>query len=101
MVHEPLGILGSTLSFAGGAVLTLDALTIRKRIRAASGTAKLQQVLAKMGRPDVLKDPLGKPLDSKVSIDLWLAARSLEWTRAGLAMMTLGFLLDLASRLGG
>lgn len=100
MIHDPWGLFSAALNFAGGAVLTLDALTIRRRIRAASGTRKLQEILTKLGRPDVLMGPDAKPLNSDAAIDLWLSTRTLEWTRVGFALMTAGFLIDAMRRVG-
>jgi hypothetical protein len=95
MIQDTCGLVAAGLNFAGGVILTFDALTIRARTRASGGAKRLRDILQKRGRADVLTGG-GKTLDSDTAIELWLAVRSLEWTRVGFALMTAGFLVEAA-----
>jgi len=90
----PLDLVGSVLNFAGGAVLTLDALRVRARIRAEDGAQQLQELLEKSGAGQLLTDKAGRPLNSPARLKLWLSASSLRWAWLGFALMTLGFLAE-------
>jgi len=92
-----LALYGKIASFAGGLMLSWDALTVQRRIKIEAGAHKLQDILNNAGLGDQLKDRRGQSLKSEERLQLWLARRSLPWTQLGFILMTLGFLLDLVS----
>ena len=96
----PLDLVASILSFAGGVVLTVDALLVQREIRVEHGAKQLLEALGKRQAGNVITNEGGEPLDNEKRLRLWLALRSLRRTQAGFALMTIGFLLDLFVRLG-
>jgi hypothetical protein len=90
-----LALCGKIVSFLGGATLSLDALTVRRRIKIEAGAQQLQAIFAKVGLENQLKDGRGRALNDNEVLQLWLAKRSLPWTQVGFILMTLGFLVDL------
>lgn len=94
-----LEVISSIMNFAGGAFLTWDALYIKQKIQAKTGIQRLQEGLAEMGAGDLLTHR-GKPLKEGQTFQLWLSSRPLRWTKIGFALMTLGFLLDLVTKVG-
>lgn len=95
----PLDLVASILSFAGGVVLTVDALLVQREIRVEHGAQQLLEALDKRQASNALTNEAGEPLDNVKRLRLWLALRSLRRTQAGFALMTIGFLLDLVVRL--
>jgi hypothetical protein len=99
-----LEICSSLLTFAGGTLLTLDALLIGRRIRTERGARRLQRALEKRKksapeyRSFTLKDENGKPLKTETELSLWLAKTTLHWAWRGYLLMTAGFVLDLIAK---
>lgn len=91
-----LELWGAVLSFAGGAALSWEALTVKK-VKAGIGARHLQRIFQEIGLQDQLTDDKGKPLGGEEELQLWHTRRSLGWTRAGFILMTLGFLLQVLS----
>jgi hypothetical protein len=92
-------ILGSCFNAAGAFWLLIDAFRIRQTIHAEHGAAKLRDILNKVGAGDVLTDKEGKPLDSEKALRLWFASRTIAWNWVALALVSLGFALDLIGKL--
>ncbi len=95
-----LGLGGVVLSFAGGVFLTYDSLRARRKILAHFGARKIAEDQAKReGKPTLYETPDGKPLDTELDWELWLAEQPLKWTWIGFALISVGFLLDIFSRI--
>lgn len=94
-----LELAGSIFSFAGGLVLTAESLLVRRRVREESGADLLLTALGRVGAADQLKDSQGQPLSQERALQLWFAHRSFRWAWLGFALMALGFLFELFSRL--
>jgi hypothetical protein len=93
----PLDLVGSILNFIGGAFLTWDALTVRKKIKGESGIRDLQEALEKKGAGDLLTHD-GHPLGNEQTFQVWLSLPSLVRTKIGFLLITVGFLLDLITK---
>jgi hypothetical protein len=87
-----LEILVPILNFSGAAILCIDALRIKRNINEKAGAEKLVEYLRSVGKPGLITDEQGKPLDSPRAIDEWLAGRTLR-------LSWLGFLLDLITKM--
>jgi hypothetical protein len=94
-MHSILELLSAVLSFAGGALLSIDALRLKRRIRAESGAQDFLNALRTVGAADALKDEQGRALNTVTALQLWFANRSLKWTWLGFLLMTAGFLLQV------
>src|SRR5262245_27392056 len=90
-----LEILVPILNFSGAAILCVDALRIKRNVKEKAGAEKLVQYLQSVGKPGLITDERGKPLDSKPAIDEWLAGRTLRLGWVGFILLALGFFLDL------
>lgn len=90
-----LELLAKMVGFAGGLILTLDALSIRRKIRIEAGARLLIGTFEKSGKGDLLKDSAGQPLSDPRVFQVWLARRPLIFAIVGFALVTLGFVLDL------
>jgi hypothetical protein len=95
-----LELLGSLLTFAGGAILTWDALMVRRRILSERGIQDIQDRLEKAGAGDILTYK-GRPLSEQINLQLLLAEKTLIRTRVGLGLVTAGFLFDFLGKLAG
>jgi hypothetical protein len=95
-----LEIWSSLLTFAGGTLLTLDALLAGKRISTEKGALRLQQGLKKKKSDFTLRDENDKPLRTETALSLWLAREALHWSWAGYLLLTVGFVLDFLSKIG-
>lgn len=94
--------LGSSiLTFAGGLLLTLEALFVRQRTHEESGARRLLAAMGRIGAPDLLKDRRGRPLSEERALQLWFAERSFRWAWLGFSLMSVGFLLEIAARFRG
>jgi hypothetical protein len=89
-------IAGAIFMFAGGALLTWDALTTRKRTKRDRGAEVLNEILE---GDNPLKDLSGRPLEDHRNLDRWLSRGPLKRTWIGFLLTTLGFLLDLVAKL--
>jgi len=88
-------IAGSVLNASDALWLLIDAMRIRRTIRAESGAARLQEILKQVGAGDVLRDRKGRPLNSEKALRLWFAARTIAWNWVALGLILMGFILDL------
>ena len=89
-----LGFLGDILTFTGGLILSLDALRRRKEFKKTSDT---QKVVAQLSGIYLTQDNLR--LFNNDSVEL-VAIRKSVWRAAwGTAIITLGFLCLLATRI--
>ncbi|MBZ5705794.1 MAG: hypothetical protein LAN63_10605 [Acidobacteriia bacterium] len=95
-----LEIWSSLLTFAGGSLLTLDALFAGKRISTENGAKRLQSTFKKKKSGFTLKDESGNPLGTETALSLWLAKEALHWSWAGYLLLTVGFVLDFLSKIG-
>jgi hypothetical protein len=93
-------LLGSMLTFAGGFVLTLDALMVRRRILSESGIQDLLNRWEQAGEANTFTYK-GRPLNEQINLQLFLAEKTLIRSRVGLGLVTAGFLLDLVGKLVG
>jgi hypothetical protein len=91
-----LDVLGGVLMFVGGLVLTVDALTVRRRARRDRGATILNEILQ---GDNPVKDLEGRSLQDRTNLELWLSRAPLRRTWIGFLLTTLGFLLDLAGKL--
>jgi hypothetical protein len=98
-MSNKLEILGSCFNAAGALWLLVDALRIRGTIRAEQGASRLQEILAHIGKGDVLTDSKGRPLNSDKALRLWFASRVIMWNWVALALVLVGFALDLCGKL--
>lgn len=89
-----LELCGTVLNFLGGAVLSWDALTVKK-VKTEIGARHLREIFQGVGLLDRLTDNKGIPLKDEEEVQLWRARRSLPWTRTGFILMTLGFFLEI------
>src|SRR5271154_337476 len=100
-----LEIWSSILTFAGGTLLTVDALRVGQRIRTERGAQRLQKALKERKRRAAadqsftLKDEDGNPLKTETELSLWLAKTTLHWAWEGYLLITAGFVLDFLSKL--
>ena len=92
----PLDVLSSILNFAGGVILTWDALSVRK-IQVEAGSRHLQEGLAEAGLGDLLTFK-GRSVRDETTFQLWASRRSRLWALIGLLVMTAGFLLDILAK---
>jgi hypothetical protein len=100
-----LEIWSSLLTFAGGTLLTLDALLVGRRIRTERGAQRLQTALKKRKAEKTttnpsftLRDENGNPLKTETEVSLWLAKTTLHWAWQGYLLITTGFVLDFISK---
>ena len=98
MVEFRLDALASTLNFIGGAILAVDALTAGRRSKARRGMSILVEAANHLGEKDLLSDPQGHPLKNESSIERWVDWRTMRAARIGLALLAVGFGLDLYSK---
>jgi len=90
-----LEVLGSFLNFAGGAVLSLDAIRIRRRMREEAGASLLLKAIQQQGDKAVLSDEAGRPLSTEAAWQRWFAERSFRLAVLGFGLMTAGFFLEM------
>ncbi len=95
---DELGIFASLLTFLGGFALVVEALFVRRKIRAEAGARRLLDIMKAHGAEEVLVDKSGKPLNKEKALRLWFAERSLRWSWIGFGLLTGGFLLDLIAK---
>lgn len=98
-MHNGLEIAGSIISFVGAGWLAIDSLRLRQHIRTEAGAMKLLARLKRAGLEKILTDAEGTPLSSEQALRLWFAAGTLAWNWIGLALVTLGFGLDLLGKI--
>jgi len=94
-MSNKLEIAGSCFNAAGALWLLVDALRIRYTITAEEGASRLREILESSGKGDVLTDTKGKQLNSEKALRLWFASRTIAWNWTALALVLLGFILDL------
>ena len=92
-------IIVPILNFSGAAILAIDALRVQRNIKEKAGAEKLVQYLRSVGESKLVTDERGKPLDSQRSIDEWLAGRTLRFGWLGFVLISLGFLVELITKL--
>jgi hypothetical protein len=81
--HVALGMLADSVTFAGGCILTRDALLRLRELRRSRVDQRFKEEFPKLNLTD----------------DEWEAAiAALRWTVAGFGLMVLGFLLQLGLR---
>jgi len=115
MLAIHLDAISSFLSFAGGAVLVVDALMVQRRIRQRRGAEILVAGFMKAdgesqsaesddrkpadgARPKetyLIVTPAGKPLANFQSIEEWFAERTFRNAWIGFSLLTVGFALDI------
>jgi hypothetical protein len=86
------GITASCFGFVGGALLTLDALAVKKRIYQESEKNEAREAAEAEGGS--FGDRSGKVIESEQGVRTWYAARSLRWNRARFAFVAAAFLID-------
>jgi len=88
-------ILGSILNFAGGAVLTYEALIVKDKIYSEENVREIQESFRARGLENQVTYK-GRPVSKLQEI---MAEASLYRAKLGAILMTVGFLLDIAGKL--
>jgi len=96
-MKEFLEITGSLANFAGGIVLLIDALRVRRSIKTKSGGDTFQQALDKARVKDAPRDSHGNSLATAESRELWLATGPLLRSWIGFGLLVAGFGCEIAS----
>ena len=96
IASSSLSLLGAFLMFLGGAFLTIYALTIRKRIKTDRGATILNEILRS---DNPIKDLGGRTVQDRNNLELWLSRGTFRRAWIGFLLTTIGFLLDLVSKL--
>ena len=94
-MKETLEFWGVVLNFAGGVVLSVDAVFARKHKEQEEGTGPVAEDVEKSGVP--VRDAKGKRLTAERLRDA-IAARSQLLGRVGFIVMSTGFLFDIVSK---
>ena len=92
-----LELTSSILTFIGGAILSIDSLLVRKRIRTRAGADVVRLLAGKQGLE--LRSADGKELKTQTDWDLWLAETGSRYAWIGFGLMFVGFAFDLVSKL--
>jgi hypothetical protein len=98
MDKHTLEIAASAFGFLGGAVLSLDALRAVSRARSEKGKSMVNEAIDNAKKEPHADDP-DKLKASAYALQLLIARRSALAARIGFGLVTLGFLLDLISKL--
>lgn len=93
-----LELFGKILSFLGGILLTLEALTVKKQIQVRAGAHAFQRDLESAGLGDRLVDSKGRPLRDEQILEIQLTKPFVILTRVGIALVTTGFLLEIVDQ---
>ncbi len=96
---EWVGVIGSCLSFAGGAILSWDALTVVRGTKTSRGAEQFFQLKEQMGVRVTVCGKDGAAYESATDVQLGVAQRKFQLTLAGFVLMALGFLVDLLVKL--
>jgi hypothetical protein len=100
MAISYLGICGAGLNFAGGAFLVYEALRLPRKVLAAYGArAAAEDEAQKTGKPARYVDDKGKPLKNLLDWEIWMSKKVQYRNWFGFSLVTVGFLLDLLSRI--
>jgi hypothetical protein len=99
MLSIHLDTIASGFTFAGGVVLAIDALCVRRRIKQRRGTETLVEAIKKFGDNDLVYDPNNTPLNTRGAIEDWFAERTLRFAWIGFILLSVGFGLDLFCKL--
>ncbi len=91
-----LEIWSSLLTFAGGVFLTVDGLVAASKIHAESGGERFLAAVLRR-KIQVVGDD-GQPLTNPTDLRAWLARKVQRRSWLGFALITLGFLIDLVSK---
>lgn len=92
-------IAGSAITFGGAVWLSIDAFCVLKRIRSEAGSKELLSILKDADASGVVTDKkTGRPLSSEKALQQWFATRTIAWNWIALAIIALGFLLDLIGK---
>jgi hypothetical protein len=94
-------IAGSCLNAAGAIWLLVDAVRIRRNIRAEDAATQLREILNGTGAGKILTDKKGNQLDSDKALRLWFSAHTIAWNWVALGIVSLGFVFDLYGKLRG
>src|SRR5689334_15581988 len=94
-----LDAVASGFTFVGSAVLAIDALGVRRRLKQRRGTEVFIQAVKNSGDDDLVYDPNNKRLNTQQAIEDWFAERTLRFAWIGFAFLGIGFGLDLICKL--
>jgi hypothetical protein len=97
MLKHYCELAASILGFAGGAILSLDALFAVRTAQEERGKESVREAVRKA--KGVYVDDQGRPLTSAYDLRLWFARQSVWSARIGFSLVTAGFLFDLISKL--
>jgi hypothetical protein len=95
MLEIRLDAIASCLNFAGGVTLAVDALSVQSRTRQEHGANRFISAAQEVGDTDLLKDHVGKPINSNRSIQNWFNRGTFRLAVSGFVLLVLGFGLDL------
>ena len=95
MANIHLDALSSLLSFIGAAVLSVDALRIRRKAKQKRGMEKLVEAIRRSGADGVLYDDNGTPLETAKDIEGWFSGREFRMALGGFLLLAVGFALDI------
>ena len=95
MLEIRLDAVSSCLNFAGGAVLSLDALMVRSRTKQKHGAAKFVSAAREAAEKELLRNSAGHPINSTRSIQDWFDEETFRLALIGFVLLLFGFGLDL------
>ncbi|OFV95242.1 MAG: hypothetical protein A3H28_07135 [Acidobacteria bacterium RIFCSPLOWO2_02_FULL_61_28] len=98
MATLSLDLFSSILSFLGGAILSIDALRVKRSIGEESSAKHFLEILEKIPGSVGLRDKHGKSLNTERALQLWLSERSFQWAWLGFVLMTAGFFLEILTK---
>ena len=90
-------ISASVLGFAGGALLSFDAIYGRQRLLQEEGKNAAREG-AEEHRATFVDPHRSKPIAGESGVRIWFAERSQRWNRMGFLLLTAGFLIDLIGK---
>jgi hypothetical protein len=101
-----LDVLASITNFAGGLFLALEALHTRRAVKERRGTEALLDAIKRKNQRSAdsddslpIYDDNETPLRTREAIEEWFAKRSSKYAWIGFSFLSVGFGLDLISKL--
>lgn len=99
MPGDIVGLLGSVITFCGGALLSIDSVLVARHLRTQKGGEALLRGLERHGVRGILVDDKGSPLVTPTQLQLWLLRGPQNRAIFGFLLVTSGFLLEIMSRI--
>ena len=95
-LHLLLGLPFDVLSFAGGVILTLDALNKEREFKKIK---KISRVVTSAGFQTLTVEVEGEVVKGEQDVEVTFLRRSVRWARIGFGFVATGFLFLMASRM--